>query len=85
MGSFGIVIPTEDLSAPFAFIESQAGDAIDGSTALFIGLIAATAAIATVMLAIVSRDAFRLFQTRALFRCLTPAHLETNYRLLYRL
>jgi hypothetical protein len=67
MGSLGVVVSTENLSAPFAFIEKQATDTINSSTTLFIGLIAATAAITIVILAIVSRDAFRLFRTCALF------------------
>jgi hypothetical protein len=67
MASLGIVVPAEDLSAPFAFIENKTSDTINGSTTLFIGLIAATAAITIVILAIVSRDAFRFFRTWALF------------------
>jgi hypothetical protein len=56
MGSLGTVVPTEVLASPFAFIEDQANGEIDDSTALLIGLIAATATITTIILAIVSRD-----------------------------
>jgi hypothetical protein len=58
MGSLGIVAPAEDLTDPFAFIEDQASDEISDSTAVLIGLVAATATITTIILAIVSRDEF---------------------------
>ena len=61
MGSLGIAVPTEVLSAPFAFIEDQATDEINDSTALLVGLIAASATITTIILAIVSRDEFTSF------------------------
>jgi hypothetical protein len=66
MGSLGIAVPELDLSAPFAFIENKTSDTINGSTTLFIGLIAATAAITTVILAVVSRGVF--------FICSEPVH-----------
>jgi hypothetical protein len=52
----GSVVSTEDLAAPFAFIEGQASDEINDSTSLLIALIAATATITTFILVIVSRD-----------------------------
>jgi len=54
MGFLWYVVPKEDLAAPFKAIEDQVDDDINRSISIFIGLIAATAAIVTGILATVS-------------------------------
>lgn len=51
MASLGYVIPAEDVDASFQAIEDQVDEDIDRSISILIGLIATTAAIATLVLA----------------------------------
>ena len=58
MASLGYVVSIEELTAPFAAIEDQVENDIDRSISILIGLIAATAAIVTLVLAMVSEFEF---------------------------
>lgn len=58
MGSLGYVVPTGDLAAPFDAIEDQVESDINKSISILIGLIAATAAIVTIVLGKVSHCLF---------------------------
>lgn len=54
--SLGFIVPTEELNSPFHVIEDQVDDDINRSIAILIGVIAATAAVVTFVLAMVSDD-----------------------------
>ena len=69
LSSLGVVVPVNDLRVAFAYTEDCARSKINRSIAILIGLVAATAVIATVALAMVSR--YKLVVTGSASRLLT--------------
>ena len=54
VASLAYIVPADDLTAPFAFIEVRAEQYMNSSAALLIGLVTAAAAVTTALLALVS-------------------------------
>ena len=69
LSSLGVVVPVDDLTEAYAYTEESASNTINRSIAILIGLVAATAVIATVALAMVSR--YKLVVTGSALRLLT--------------
>ena len=79
MASLGYVVPIEELRAPFAAIEDKVEDDISRSISILIGLIAATAAIVTVVLAMVSEFEFSASAAAGKFVVFCNSHFSTPY------